>query len=150
METQTLVFVDSQVENYQNLVEGIAPNTEIIVLDSSQDGIEQISEVLAGRAEIDNIQIVSHGNDGELQLGTTTLTTENINHYTQQLSQWGDTLTVDGDILFLGCNIAATDIGKTFIQQLSQITGADVAASENLTGNAYLGGDWLLEYALKP
>ena len=147
METQTLVFVDSQVENYQNLVEGIAPNTEVIVLNPSQDGIEQISEVLAGRAEIDNIQIVSHGNDGELQLGTTTLTTENINHYTQQLSQWGDTLTVDGDILFLGCNIAATDIGKTFIQQLSQITGADVAASENLTGNAYLGGDWLLEYA---
>jgi hypothetical protein len=43
METKMLIFVDSQVENYQNLIEGTAPNTEVIVLDSSQDGIEQIT-----------------------------------------------------------------------------------------------------------
>ncbi|MGB3534156.1 MAG: DUF4347 domain-containing protein [Microcoleaceae cyanobacterium] len=146
MNNQTLVFVDSQVENYHNLVEGIAANTEFIVLNPSQNGIEQISEVLAKRTDINSIQIVSHGNDAELQLGATILTAENINAYTQQLSQWGEALTVDGDILLLGCNIAATNSGKTFIQQLSQITGADIAASNNLTGNANLGGDWVLEY----
>ena len=31
------------------------------------------------------------------------------------------------------------------MQQLSQLTGADVAASDNLTGSAALGGDWELE-----
>ncbi|MEA5495625.1 DUF4347 domain-containing protein [Limnoraphis robusta] len=147
MPNKTLVFVDSQVENYQSLIEETAPNAEVIVLDSSEDGIEQITQALAGRAEIESIQIISHGNDGQLNLGATALTSENINSYSQQLSQWGNSLTENGDILLLGCNIAASDSGKNFVQQLSQITGADVASSEDLTGNANLGGDWVLEYA---
>ncbi|MEG3960519.1 FG-GAP-like repeat-containing protein, partial [Microcoleus sp. herbarium2] len=32
-----------------------------------------------------------------------------------------------------------------FLQRLSELTGADIAASANLTGNAALGGDWELE-----
>ncbi|MEA5520920.1 DUF4347 domain-containing protein [Limnoraphis robusta Tam1] len=147
MPNKTLVFVDSQVENYQSLIEETAPNAEVIVLDSSEDGIEQITQALAERTNIESIQIISHGNDGQLNLGATTLTSENINSYSQQLSQWGNSLKQNGDILLLGCNIAASDTGKTFVQQLSQITGADVASSEDLTGNANLGGDWVLEYA---
>lgn len=147
MPNKTLVFVDSQVENYQSLIEETAPNAEVIVLDSSEDGIEQITQALAERTNIESIQIISHGNDGQLNLGATTLTSENINSYSQQLSQWGNSLKQNGDILLLGCNIAASDTGKTFVQQLSQITGADVASSEDFTGNANLGGDWVLEYA---
>lgn len=142
-----IVFVDYQVENYQSLVEGNSPHTEVIVLEASQDGIEQITQTLAERSNIESVQIISHGNDGQLQLGATELTAENISNYTQELSQWGEALTGDGDLLFLGCNVAASDTGKTLIQQLSQITGADIAASENLTGNANFGGDWVLEYA---
>jgi Domain of unknown function (DUF4347)/Beta-propeller repeat len=37
------------------------------------------------------------------------------------------------------------DLGRAFVQSLSQLTGADVAASEDLTGNAALGGNWTLE-----
>ncbi|WP_413167334.1 DUF4347 domain-containing protein [Capilliphycus salinus ALCB114379] len=147
METTTLIFVDARVDNSQRLIEETAPNTEVIVLDSSQDSIEQITETLAGRTNIESVQIISHGNDGQLNLGATTLTSENINSYSQQLSQWGNSLTENGDILLLGCNIAASDSGKNFVQQLSQITGADVASSEDLTGNVNLGGDWVLEYA---
>ncbi|MEB3280477.1 MAG: DUF4347 domain-containing protein, partial [Lyngbya sp.] len=146
-ETTTLIFVDSQVDNYQTLVKETTPNTEVIVLNSSEDGIEQITQALAGRAEIDSIQIISHGNDGQLNLGATALTSENINSYTQQLSQWRNSLKQNGDILLFGCNVAASDIGKNFVQQLSQITQLDVASSENLTGNVNLGGDWVLEYA---
>jgi len=145
--TTNLVFVDARVDNYQSLIEETAPNTEVIVLDSSQDGIEQITQTLAGRTDIESVQIISHGNDGQLNLGARILTSENINTYSQQLSQWGNALTENGDILLLGCNIAASDTGKTFVQQLSQITGADVASSEDLTGNVNLGGDWVLEYA---
>lgn len=144
---KTLIFVDSHLENYQSLIEETAPNTEVIVLDSSEDGIEQITQMLAGRTDIESVQIISHGNDGQLNLGATILTSENINSYTQQLSQWENALTENGDILLLGCNIAASDTGKTFVQQLSQITGADVASSEDFTGNANLGGNWVLEYA---
>jgi len=50
--------------------------------------------------------------------------------------------------LFLyGCDIAAEVEGQNFISRLAQITGADVAASQDATGSAALGGNWNLEYA---
>jgi hypothetical protein len=145
--SSTLVFIDSNVTDINHLLTGLASNTEVITLDTTQDGIEQITQALSERKNIDSIQIVSHGADGQLQLGATTLTSETLNTYTQQLSQWGQVLNPDGNILLLGCNVAASDAGKAFVQQLSQITGAHIAASDDLTGNANLGGDWLLEYA---
>ena len=145
--SSTLVFIDSNVTDINHLLTGLASNTEVITLDTTQDGIEQITQALSERKNIDSIQIVSHGADGQLQLGATTLTSEALNTYTQQLSQWGQALNPDGNILLLGCNVAASDAGKAFVQQLSQITGAHIAASDDLTGNANLGGDWLLEYA---
>ncbi len=145
--SSTLVFIDSNVTDINHLLTGLASNTEVITLDTTQDGIEQITQALSERKNIDSIQIVSHGADGQLQLGATTLTSKTLNTYTQQLSQWGQVLNPDGNILFLGCNVAASDAGKAFVQQLSQITGAHIAASDDLTGNANLGGDWLLEYA---
>jgi len=41
--------------------------------------------------------------------------------------------------------VAQGDEGRHFIGRLAQFTGADVAASEDWTGNSILGGDWRLE-----
>src|SRR6185369_3954125 len=38
-------------------------------------------------------------------------------------------------------------VGRTLLGQLAGLTGADVAASTNLTGSRALGGDWNLEYS---
>ena len=54
----------------------------------------------------------------------------------------GQNLTVKGDILFYGCNIAANEKGENLIKRISKITKADIAASDDITGN---GGDWVLE-----
>ena len=43
----TLVFLDSNVEDYQTLISGVSPNAEVIILDETLDGIEQITERLA-------------------------------------------------------------------------------------------------------
>ncbi|MEG5213399.1 FG-GAP-like repeat-containing protein, partial [Microcoleus sp. ARI1-A5] len=48
-----------------------------------------------------------------------------------------------------GTGVKPTGVKPTkpnqFLQRLSELTGADIAASANLTGNAALGGDWELE-----
>ena len=54
----------------------------------------------------------------------------------------GQSLTEDGDILFYGCNVASTEGGKALISKISEITKADIAASDDVTGK---GGDWELE-----
>jgi Ca2+-binding RTX toxin-like protein len=42
--------------------------------------------------------------------------------------------------------VAASDDGQALLTTLSTLTGADVAASDDLTGHRSLGGDWDLEY----
>ncbi len=63
-----------------------------------------------------------------------------------QIKGWGRALSADADILIYGCDVAQQRSGKALIDALARLTGADVAASEDLTGAADLGGDWDLEY----
>ena len=144
-----LVIVDESVEDYEQLIDGLTSNPEdqfeILILDSQRDGIEQITEMLASRDDIGALHIVSHGRDGAVQLGSTTLTADNLGLYAGMLGQWGDSLTADADILFYGCDLGASDAGREFVDSLAILTGADVAASDDLTGHEDLGGDWELE-----
>jgi predicted outer membrane repeat protein len=141
-----IVFIDTSVTNYQNLIAGIKPGTEVVILDPEQDGVAQITDYLR-KNKYSSVHIVSHGSDGSLQLGGTWLNAENLDTYANALQEWRSGLTEDGDILLYGCDVAQDDYGKAFVQKLSQLTGADIAASDDLTGSAQLGGDWALEFA---
>ena len=139
-----LLIVDTNIDNYQSLISGI-DHAEIILLDSSRNGIEQITEILTNYSQVDSIQILSHGQAGTLQLGSANLNADNLDSYAEDLAAWSESLTVNGDILLFGCNVGTGSIGLDFIAELSQLTNADIAASNDLTGNSQLGGDWDLE-----
>ena len=49
--------------------------------------------------------------------------------------------------MLYGCDVAQGDVGQQFIEQLGVLTGADIAASTDLTGAANKGGNWVLEAA---
>ncbi|MEP0981786.1 DUF4347 domain-containing protein [Leptolyngbya sp. FACHB-17] len=142
---QELFFVDSTVEDAASLLAGISSN-QIIYLNAAQDGVEQITEALAQRQGISAIHIISHGDSGSLRLGNADLSGETLDRYRDSLQAWKTSLTDDADILIYGCDVAAGEQGQAVITQISQLTGADVAASDDLTGNAALGGDWILEF----
>ena len=142
---QSLVFVDTAIASYQDLISSVTPGTEIILLDPSQDGIVQITNALAQKHGVASLQILSHGSSGGLQLGQTYYNLSSLEQRANNLASWANALTDDADILLYGCNIASDDTGIQFVNYLSQITGADIAASNDLTGNAALGGDWDLE-----
>lgn len=69
-----IVFIDSSVDGYEELLTGIHASAEVILLSSDQDGVEQIANALSGRSNIDAIHIISHGESGQLTLGNTILT----------------------------------------------------------------------------
>jgi hypothetical protein len=143
---QTIAFVDSSVSDAMTLMADLQADIKVF-LDPTRDGIAQITETLAQYQGLSGINIISHGNVAELQLGNSFLNANSLGQYSRELTQWGSSLTADGDILFHGCNVAAGELGQAFVNDVSALTGADVAASTDLTGNAALGGDWTLEYA---
>ena len=144
-----LVFVDSNVYDYQQLATLAArPGVEVVILDPLRDAMQQISETLGTRSGLDAIHILSHGTDRALRLGDTWLESSNLDQYSDSIAGWGKALSPDGDLLIYGCDLAGGAEGRSLLEALSQLTGADVAASTNNTGNASLGGDWILEYQI--
>ncbi|MEG4068354.1 DUF4347 domain-containing protein, partial [Microcoleus sp. Pol11C2] len=139
-----IIFVDSSVQDYQNLIQGIDP-AQIVIFNENSSAIDQITNALTDKKDIEAVHIVSHGSEGSLKLGADVLNENNLETFSNQLKQWGNALTANGDILLYGCDVAAGEVGENFVKRLSEITGADVAASTDKTGNAALGGDWELE-----
>ncbi|MEW8105359.1 MAG: FG-GAP-like repeat-containing protein, partial [Candidatus Thiodiazotropha endolucinida] len=149
--TRELVIIDPATPDYQSLVDdlisrdGDGRSFEIVLLDSSANGIEQLNETLTQYQGLNAIHLISHGGEGEIRLGNATLNQDGLQQSAEQISAWGEALNPGGDWLIYGCDIASTATGERFIEQFAALTGADVAASNDVTGHETLGGDWDLE-----
>ena len=147
-----LFVIDDRVDDIEALFADILENSharstfDIVRINDESSGIEQISDALSSGAKYGAVHIVSHGSEASLQLGSLELNQDNIGAHTAELSGWASGLTLDADILLYGCDVAGNDAGEFFVEQLSSITGADVAASDDLTGHVELGGNWNFEY----
>ncbi|MEG5247824.1 DUF4347 domain-containing protein, partial [Microcoleus sp. ARI1-A1] len=144
---KNVLFIDARVENSDSLARGATAGTEVFVLDSTRDGVDRITRILANCSDLDSLQIVSHGREARVQLGSAELCCDNLESYSHLLQQWGNALSERGNILLFACRTAAGESGAAFAHRLSEITGADIAASTGLTGSAALGGNWELEFA---
>ncbi len=140
-----IVFVDTSVGDYETLVAGIGEAAEVVEIGTASPALGQIADALAGRSGVDAIHIVSHGQVGALAFGAGTVDAGNLADYAAQLQAIGAALGEAGDILLYGCYVGADGQGAAFLDALAEATGADVAASDDLTGAAELGGDWVLE-----
>ncbi|WP_367375803.1 Ig-like domain-containing protein [Pseudomonas lini] len=141
---QSVVFVDSRVKDADSLLQGVAPGTQVVQLDASKDGLQQIADYLDTHQGISSVQIIAHGNAGDLWLGDSYLSADNVAARSAVLTEIGKDMNVGGDILIYGCYTAEGERGLSFVDSLAQLTGRDVAASSNRTG---IGGDWNLEIA---
>lgn len=148
LNSKTIVFVDSAVSDLSGFINASDPNLEFFLLAANEDGIGQIADSLAGRTDVSSIHIISHGEAGALMLGSSTLSRGDLSNYSTELAIIGDALSNDGDILIYGCNVAEGQVGQKFIQSLSKMTGADIAASSDWTGDEGQGGDWDLEVSV--
>lgn len=148
-ESLALTAIDTTVEDYQSLLFGGKAGTISFTINSDESGISAIGDRLSTinqqGGEVSEVHIVSEGSAGNFWLGNDFVSHENIEEYRQQLQAWGVNLTPEADILLYSCLTGLGEVGDSLIHSLAAATGADVAASTNLTGNAALGGDWVLE-----
>ncbi len=138
-------FVNSDLTDLATLLAGMPEGAEVVLLDSAQDGLSQMLTALEGRSGLDAIHVIGHGASGMIDLGSTSVTSDTLTERADDVAALGRALSSTGDILLYGCDVGEGEQGATFIAQLAALSGADVAASTNLTGAAALGGDWVLE-----
>jgi hypothetical protein len=139
-----IVFIEDNVADYQTIAANAGAGRQVVILDSSRDGLQQIADAVKGMSGIDALHVVTHGAEGQIGLGTLTLNAASAAEHKDLLAAIGSSMRADGDMLFYGCSVGAGQ-GADLIGQLAIATGADVAASNNSTGDTALGGDWNLE-----
>ena len=143
LEVTEILFVDSNVKNYDQLISSLNRNVEVHIIDANEDGLQFISAKLAGREGLSAIHIISHGDEGSISLGNSELNSGNLDSSKDLLNSWSNSLTDSADILIYGCEVAQdTD----FINRIAEFTGADVAASDDATGASIYNADSSLEY----
>ncbi|WP_170295744.1 DUF4347 domain-containing protein [Azospirillum brasilense] len=141
---RSVVFVDTSVSDYQTLLKDIAPDAKVVLLDSQQEALGQMAKALSGMSGLDSVQVVSHGNEGHLYIAGRAYWADGLANRAQALQAIGAALKPGGDILFYACNVGAGEVGQEFVQTIHRLTGADVAVSNDETGNA-AGQNWTLE-----
>ena len=150
---QHVVFIDSNVPDLQDLLDGLQPGEEAFVLDPSSDGLQQIADILAANdlTDLASISIVSHGAIGEIELGSSLITDADLASNSAALAALGAALAPGGTIQLYSCDVASGAAGLQFIADLSQFTGgADVHAATQDIGLTGSGENWTLDASTGP
>jgi hypothetical protein len=148
-----IVFVEGNVPESRWLAAGAAPGTLAIVLNPDGDGLAEIAAFLLrySLSQLKSIDIVAHGSDGTIQLGTNRLSSTSMMQHQSELGIIGRALGPDGVIQLYGCEIARDISGVMFLNDLATATGvSNVAASSHLVGAVNGGGSWNLDVQTKP
>jgi len=145
----SVVFIDSRLPEIATLTAAAPQGVQVVVLDASRPGLEQIRDALAGQQDLAALHWISHGGSGVLDLGSTTLRPAEAGFDADRalLAEIGSHLRPGADVLVYGCDFGQGEAGRLALQALSSALGADVAASTDATGATARGGDWTLESA---
>jgi parallel beta-helix repeat protein len=142
-----LVVIDSRVHNASEIE--IKPGQQALVVDASETFFDALARWNAAQSKpttIDALHLVAHGQDGSMQLGRDTISSDSLRANGQAWAQLGLQMQADADILIYACDFAASARGEETVQLMAELTHADVAASRNISGASSLGADWTLEY----
>ncbi|MEZ5650128.1 MAG: DUF4347 domain-containing protein [Burkholderiaceae bacterium] len=147
-----LVVIDAALGDYQALRDdfekqaGAERSLTFLILDEGDDGLDAIGGHFAeANTRYDALHLVGHGDETGFQLGRSFVDNDLVRARAVELAAWESALADQADILIYGCDVAADAAGRTMLENIAALTGADVAASEDTTGSVARGGDWNLE-----
>jgi hypothetical protein len=147
-----VVLVSDAVAQVQQVCDAAAKDTIAIVYHSDSMTTTGLVDLLASvstahnGAPIGHLGIVAHGGPGRLDLGKgDDLSLATMPSQAAALERLRSVLTSDARLDLYSCSVAAGEGGKTFVDELSAVTGAAVFASDDPVGTVP-GSDFIWEY----
>jgi len=140
-----VVVVDGSLPAVDVLVAEIKHGSQIVYLKKTNDPIRSITKILKHCAPVRTLHIFLEGRPGELVYNNISITIDSLSKKEDYLMQWRQFFDDDADIFLYGCEVGKGLRGLEFVKTLAMLTGLDVAASDNLTGDYRRGGDWFME-----
>ena len=164
---EAALFADTDVDNPKVLLISSDVTDFDVLADSAGDGVisicynansvslsqllDVVNEALGGR-KAESIAFAAEGRAYSSNLfyinTDNPVNTETITQDSSVRSFWsdlGDMVSQDGRIDILTCDLASTQDGVDIVNEIENLAGVNVAASDDMTGNISAGGDWVLE-----
>ena len=98
---------------------------EVHLLDPTRDGIEQISDILAGYDDVDAVHLISHATEGQVKLGNTWLSMDSLAGYAGEVASWNTAFRDGGDLLIYGCDLAANEDGEALTEAILRLIDSE-------------------------
>lgn len=145
-----ILLIAADVDQAQVLADAALDHVKTVLYGMDDTAAEILNrvEVAADGAPIHHLAIASEGVGTGFELGADTVANVSDLDAPGLEAFWRDLgalVQQDGRIDLLACNVTASQDGADLVAALEQLTGRDVAASDDLTGNPAAGGDWVLE-----
>ena len=152
-DVQHVVFIDSNVPDLQDLLDGLQPGEQAFVLDPSSDGLQQIADILAANdlTDLASISIVLHGAIGEIELGSSLITDADLASNSAALAALGAALAPGGTIQLYSCDVArARRASSSSPICRSSPAAPDVQRRRRIIGLTGSGENWTLDASTGP
>jgi hypothetical protein len=133
-DSRAIVFIDSRINRWEDLVQQAIPEVRVIVLGLMDNGISAITQIL-NTSFCREVYLVCSGSPGCLYLGNSELSWNTLIQYESKLQSWFwhlDFHATSSQLYLSGSNVAMGDIGAEFLTKLSLITGVAIAASTDV------------------
>jgi hypothetical protein len=147
-----VLVISSDVNDADSLAAAARDGVRVVRYDAESVDLDElaglIEDALAGETA-DSIAFAAH-NTGVAQIQLTRTEAASLETLDGEVQRafWtrvGGMLDDSGRIDLLACNVVDTEDGESFVAELESLSGADVAASVDNTGNEVYGGNWVLE-----
>jgi hypothetical protein len=133
---QTLVIFDRHLADLELLYNALASHAIAFTIDNTTDALPAIAQILSDTGA-KSLAIVAHGTAGKIQLGAGSIDLCTLDRHAGLLREWGV-----NEIALYSCEVGAD---PNFISRLTELTGANIAATTGKVGAAALGGNWELD-----
>lgn len=144
-EVNELVIIDAAVPDKHLLYKNIRPGVDVVEIDANSDGLSQLKQILSQYHDLAAVHLVSHASDGVILLGNQRIDEAVLEQDLSLFYKLNGAIRQGGDLLFYGCDLAASSKGEELLALIKGNTHIDIAASNNKTGSDLQGGDWNLE-----
>ncbi|MGE0083689.1 MAG: Calx-beta domain-containing protein [Desulfococcaceae bacterium] len=148
-----VLVLSSDVTDGDTLAAAAKDNVIVVKYDPAKTTLEDLSAMIKDALDgeqADSIAFASHYTGaGIMSLsGSEAMSADSLESNADQQAFWksiGELVDADGRIDLLACDVAGKDGGGEFVSQIENLSGVNVAASADATGNEAYGGDWVLE-----
>ena len=121
-----LVIIDQAIASPQQLAEVLSPAAEVLLIGPQQDLFALLHSTISGRRGIRSLHLIGHGASGQMQLGSTLLTTELVQANETRLAALAKCFEPGADLMLYGCETGQGTKGKQLMRSLSRALQVDV------------------------